>query len=578
MSVTQYIGARYVPLFADPIDWDNTRQYEPLTIVYYQGNSYTSKQAVPTGVDISNTDYWAITGNYNAQIEQYRRVSQVVADSLPSSDFDEQNTVKNYIDTADNELKDYVDTADNNLENKITAIENKGGPSTLAACNYLGTIPYVTRVDVQKREAVSAICSNGQYEVVITALNPQLETDISTVRFVSVKDDNANVLSPKQVKLGHANSITYVAATNEYYIAPVRVMRNGSLTDIKELWVYNSTFTSMRVIEAPNVPTGVSCDPITGKIYVNCYGDNYSNLFYELNDTEFTLIGTNNLRSPENGDYVQDFGCYNNMWYVNNTTGSFAYGSIYPFKLIGVFDIAKYCTLSDYLLFGEVEGFDFTPDGHLLCTGFYLLSENSISHGYVGTIFEVIYPNSKVPPIAGQTRYFFEPINTTWDIDGNFNRLKQWGPFASPQLAVPMRNRIGSVFTAQLTTDIDSCWIATDSFARYQINLNSHTLTAERIRCESPLVIAGSGTLAVDVLRAGGLGFGTVNFTNGVTLNPSDPNAFFSGFTSTSDIRCGSIQNPNNIKFPSSAMPNMPLESHVTYISSNKIFTNGGEV
>ena len=72
MAVTQYIGARYVPLFADPIDWDINKGYEPLTIVYYQGNSYTSKQHVPSGTDITNTDYWALTGNYNAQIEAYR--------------------------------------------------------------------------------------------------------------------------------------------------------------------------------------------------------------------------------------------------------------------------------------------------------------------------------------------------------------------------------------------------------------------------------------------------------------------------------------------------------------------------
>lgn len=61
-----------MPLFADPIDWDNTKTYEPLTIVYHQGNSYTSRQSVPAGVDITNTTYWALTGNYNAQIEQYR--------------------------------------------------------------------------------------------------------------------------------------------------------------------------------------------------------------------------------------------------------------------------------------------------------------------------------------------------------------------------------------------------------------------------------------------------------------------------------------------------------------------------
>ena len=73
MAVTQYIGARYVPLFANPLEWDINTAYEALTIVYHQGNSYTSRQAVPTGIDISNEDYWAITGNYNAQIEQYRQ-------------------------------------------------------------------------------------------------------------------------------------------------------------------------------------------------------------------------------------------------------------------------------------------------------------------------------------------------------------------------------------------------------------------------------------------------------------------------------------------------------------------------
>lgn len=73
MSVTQYIGARYVPIFADPIEWNDTRQYEPLTIVQYKGASYTSKQAVPLGIPITDTAFWALTGNYNAQVEQYRQ-------------------------------------------------------------------------------------------------------------------------------------------------------------------------------------------------------------------------------------------------------------------------------------------------------------------------------------------------------------------------------------------------------------------------------------------------------------------------------------------------------------------------
>lgn len=73
MATTQYIGARYVPLFAEPIEWDKTKQYEPLTIVTNNGNSYTSRQFVPTGIEITNEAFWALTGNFNAQVEQYRK-------------------------------------------------------------------------------------------------------------------------------------------------------------------------------------------------------------------------------------------------------------------------------------------------------------------------------------------------------------------------------------------------------------------------------------------------------------------------------------------------------------------------
>lgn len=72
-GVRQYVGARYVPVFADPLEWSDTIGYEPLTVVLHEGNSYTSRQSVPVGIDIGNTTYWAETGNYNAQIEAYRR-------------------------------------------------------------------------------------------------------------------------------------------------------------------------------------------------------------------------------------------------------------------------------------------------------------------------------------------------------------------------------------------------------------------------------------------------------------------------------------------------------------------------
>lgn len=120
MAVTQYIGSRYVPLFADPVEWSSENTYEPLTIVLHDGNSYTSKQAVPKGIAITNEDFWALTGNYNAQIEIYRRDTARALQSaqnaqgdidtlLPKSAFSESETVKKYVDDSAETLNARID-------------------------------------------------------------------------------------------------------------------------------------------------------------------------------------------------------------------------------------------------------------------------------------------------------------------------------------------------------------------------------------------------------------------------------------------------------------------------------------
>lgn len=64
----QYQGARYVPKFDGA--WDSSKTYEALTVVSFGGNSFTSTQPVPAGIDIGNTAYWLNSGNYNAQVAE----------------------------------------------------------------------------------------------------------------------------------------------------------------------------------------------------------------------------------------------------------------------------------------------------------------------------------------------------------------------------------------------------------------------------------------------------------------------------------------------------------------------------
>lgn len=100
----QYIGMRYVPII-DGV-WSNSKAYEPLVVVSYDGNSYISKTYVPAGTLPTNETYWLLSANYNAQIEQYRAEvrqyqTQVegVEEELETAqqDIDELNTFKNTI-------------------------------------------------------------------------------------------------------------------------------------------------------------------------------------------------------------------------------------------------------------------------------------------------------------------------------------------------------------------------------------------------------------------------------------------------------------------------------------------------
>src|SRR5690625_2519252 len=87
-----YVGHRYVPkIFGE---WDKQNEYEGLSIVTHKVASYTSKKRVPVGIDILNEEFWVITGNYNAQVEDYRKEVQAFNDRIT----DNEDKVNNVID------------------------------------------------------------------------------------------------------------------------------------------------------------------------------------------------------------------------------------------------------------------------------------------------------------------------------------------------------------------------------------------------------------------------------------------------------------------------------------------------
>lgn len=157
MSVLQYIGARYVPKFYEnpddqSTDWKAGVNYEPLTVVTYNGQTYTSKIPVPgtVGNPEDNPDYWALTGEYNAAIGQLRNEVNVIK----AGGVDDGSLTYNKLDQQTHDIieDNYKVVFMPNMERNDVAASN--GQSTLFITRYeKKTILY----DTNKTHSYAAI-------------------------------------------------------------------------------------------------------------------------------------------------------------------------------------------------------------------------------------------------------------------------------------------------------------------------------------------------------------------------------------------------------------------------------------
>lgn len=71
MALKKYIGARYTPKFMGA--WDAQTVYAALSVVYANEQSYVSRKTVPAGTELTNTEYWVKSADWNAQVTEYNR-------------------------------------------------------------------------------------------------------------------------------------------------------------------------------------------------------------------------------------------------------------------------------------------------------------------------------------------------------------------------------------------------------------------------------------------------------------------------------------------------------------------------
>lgn len=93
MGVTQYVGARYVP--HGWTDWNAETSYDALYVVKYNLAWYIAKKPVPVGTKPTCEKYWAMTDNWNGQVEEYRNEINAFMSNVDEKFIDTKNDIDN---------------------------------------------------------------------------------------------------------------------------------------------------------------------------------------------------------------------------------------------------------------------------------------------------------------------------------------------------------------------------------------------------------------------------------------------------------------------------------------------------
>lgn len=184
---SMYVGARYVPKFADPIEWDTERGYESLTIVTYKGESYTSKCPVPPGIDIKNERYWALTGAYNAQVEEYKNqvkdLSQQVT-GFASDNKEFRDKITQY--EKDNaEMKNSVASTVARVDALAERVDNADAAISDLQAGQAQTVKDIAALEAKDADLQRQITSNDTDISAIQAKDREQDAQISAIETVN---------------------------------------------------------------------------------------------------------------------------------------------------------------------------------------------------------------------------------------------------------------------------------------------------------------------------------------------------------------------------------------------------------
>ena len=357
----QYIGARYVPIFGrkneDTIEWDNKGTYEPLTIVLHEGNSYTSRQFVPVGVDILNQAYWANTGNYNAQVEQYRKETLKAVETAESAlnvankAVDGVNAEKARAEAAEQVNADAIsaekaraeaaeqvnadaisaekaraEAADKVNADAISAEKARAEKETFERSILNANVMHFGSIDLTSKypntQNPQGMCIKNDTLVCVCTNS----TDSNECTVFDINRKTGAITKTTNVNWGHANALCYDSDENCIYVCTNYDFTNNKQQVNSMLKVNATTYATIETINFDFEPHSMAIDPITKECWITAeeynpfaiklYKANKANWSTELIGVIDTSLKTVNFLQIDSYG-TQNIRAYNGeLWYL----------------------------------------------------------------------------------------------------------------------------------------------------------------------------------------------------------------------------------------------------------------------
>lgn len=229
MAIKKYIGARYAPKFMGA--WDKASEYAALSVVYTNEQSYVSRKTVPANTEITNTEFWIKSADWNAQVTEYNQNVERY-----------EKEVLKYADTVNNLVGKTVYTY--NTKDDMAADKRVQLNDTLMTCGYamVGDKRGSFYKAVTSTSAKAIAIQNGLYAEPFELEETKDSTVITPEQFGAVGDGVTDDSTAIQTAINYAsdNGLTLKIPSKVYAIKKTlnitkRVTIIGATSP--ELWI-----------------------------------------------------------------------------------------------------------------------------------------------------------------------------------------------------------------------------------------------------------------------------------------------------------------------------------------------------